>query len=127
MFFTFDDFSSGRNRIDWQSIINQGFALGSQAMQSFGGAHTGTQFAQGNNGIFAIQASNQTPAGNYRGDEQGLTYEQRLALEKYRKSGLGADDAFAKLTEFISAHPMTVAGIALGAYLLFKEPPKSRR
>lgn len=126
MFFTFDDFSAGsNNRIDWNSIINQGFALGSQALNSFGGAHTGTQFAQGPQGIFNIAQSG-VPQQGY-GGYGGMTPEQQAWLvSQQNRGGLGFDDAAGSIMSFITRNPLLVGAGVLGVYLLFREPPKRR-
>jgi len=125
MFFTFDDFSSGRNRIDWQSVFNQGVALGSQAIGAWGKRPT-TQIAQGNNGIFAIQASNPSGYG-YGYEGNAMAYQQQAALlAAQQRGGVGFDDAATSITSFISRNPLLVGGVVLGAYLLFREPPRRR-
>lgn len=126
MFFNFDDFNGGGgNRIDWQSVINQGFALGSQALNSFGGAHTGTQFAQGPQGIFNIAQSG-VPSQGYGYAYDGGMAQQQALLAAQQRGGLGLDDAAGSFMNYITRNPLLVGGVVLGAYLLFREPPKRR-
>ncbi len=135
MFFNFDDLSASRRLylgdgglggtgINWQDFVNQSFALGSQALNSFGGAHTGTQFAQGPQGIFNIANSgvpSQVGGGGYDG---GMPPAQQQAAQQ--RGGLGLDDAAGSFMGYIMRNPLLVGGIVLGAYLLFREPPKRR-
>lgn len=117
--------------IDWNAVINQGFAVGSQAINAFSGAHGGAQvgYNSGSGGIFAIQA---TPRNNFDDTTRyqtanpyaGLNAQQIASLQS--RGGLGLDDAAGSITGFVQRNPLLVGAAALGAFLLFKEPPRRR-
>ncbi|MBX3299764.1 MAG: hypothetical protein KF736_09915 [Acidobacteria bacterium] len=113
--------------IDWNSVINQGFGFGSQLIASLGKRPT-QQFAysQGSGGIFALgtPVSGYDSGGGYQPSQ--LTAAQYAQLQQSTRGGV-AEDAFSSITSFISRNPVLVAGGALGVYLLFREPPRSRR
>lgn len=111
--------------IDWNAIISRGFDLGSQAMQSFGGRTVGTQTYGSSGQVFAINS--QPQSGGYASGFDGSAYAQQIAaLQAQRSGGLGFDDAAGSVVSFISRNPLLVGGVVLGAYLLFREPPKRR-
>lgn len=124
-----NDTSSGSNRIDWNAIINQGFAIGSQAINAYSGRTTGTQigYNASNRSIFAIQ---QTPNYDDRFPGVGFANAALNPAVQYGAGGPGAvglDDAATSITTYIARNPLLVGGIALGAFLLFREPPSRRR
>lgn len=114
--------------IDWQSVINQGFAVGSQAIAAFG-KKPSTQVAAGPGGVFSINPANptysQVPPGYYDIAAQQQT-AALLAAQQQNRNGLGADDAIGSVLQFVQRNPLFVGAIALGLFLLFKEPPKRR-
>lgn len=112
--------------LDWQDIINQAFAVGSQAISAFSGQHGGVQVGinpQG--GIFAITPSNQTL---YSSPYGGLTAQQIAALNEQRQFAGGgvAEDALGSLSSFVSQHPLMVFGAIAALFLLYREPPRRR-
>jgi hypothetical protein len=114
--------------IDWNSIINQGFAIGSQAIGAFGKRPT-TQVAAGQGGIFAINAPNATysngvPPGYYQLAAQQQT--AALLAAQQNRNRLGVDDAIGSILSYIERNPLFVGAIVLGLFLLFKEPPRRR-
>lgn len=113
--------------IDWQSIINQGFAIGSQAIGAWGKRPT-TQVASGQGGIFSINPANpsygEVPPGYYQLASQQQT--AALLAAQQARGGLGADDAIGSALGFVQRNPLFVGAIVLGLYLLFKEPPRRR-
>lgn len=121
----FEDSISNPNRIDWNSIIQQGFAVGSQAINAWSGQNGGVQVgynpAQG--GVFAIQ-SNQPNQPVYQNPYANMTPEQVIALQR-RQSGL-AEDAAGGIMGFIEKYPIPIAGGVLALFLLMKEPPRRR-
>jgi len=112
--------------IDWNSVINQGFAIGSQAIGAFGKRPT-TQVAAGPGGIFAINPANpaysEVPQGYYQ-----LAAQQQTAalLAQQNSNRVGADDAISSIVSYVERNPLFVGAIALGLFLLFKEPPRRR-
>ena len=113
--------------IDWNAIINQGFAVGSQAINAFSGAHGGTQvgYNAGQGGIFAIQTNPRNAFDDTtRYQTAGLNAQQLAALQN--RGGLGFDDAAGSVTGFVQRNPLLVGAVALGAFLLFKDPPRRR-
>lgn len=121
-----EDPISNPNRIDWNSIIQQGFAVGSQAINAWSGQNGGVQVgynpAQG--GVFAIQ-SNQPNQPVYQDPRVNMTPQQ---LQAYNNSiGGGVGSGIDGALNWVTQNPLLVGGVALGAYLLFKDPPRSRR
>ena len=125
----FEDSISNPNRIDWNAIIQQGFAVGSQAINAWSGQNGGVQvgYNPSSGGVFAIhpQALQQTTNAGYVDPMAGWTPEQRVAYQKSVGGGVGSgiDGAL----KWAGENPFIVGGVALGAYLLFKDPPRSRR
>lgn len=133
MFFSNFNFQSdgtfGDESINWNNVINQGFALASQAFNSFGGAHTGTQFGvNSSGGIFAL-----TPARtNYDdGYQYSLSAQQQAALLAANRTGVsgvggtvgsGVDGIF----NWLLSNPLITFGGIAALYLLFREPPRRR-
>lgn len=110
--------------IDWNNIINRGFDIGSQALQSFGGRTVGTQTYGSSGQVFAINS--QPQSGGYNGFDGAAYAQQIAALQAQRSGGLGFDDAAGSVVGFVSRNPLLVGAVVLGAYLLFREPPKRR-
>ena len=113
--------------IDWQSIINQGFAVGSQAITAFSGAHGGTQIGYNTSqgGIFAIQATRPVydEATMYANPYAGMNAQQIAALQN--RGGV-AEDALTSTANFVSQHPIMVFGAIAALFLLYREPPRRR-
>lgn len=113
---TFGLISEGGSGIDWNNIINRGFDLGSQFMQSYGGATVGTQTYGSGGQVFAV--TNQQPTQQYQpyvptgGQVQGGSVGNTV--------GSGLDG--------ILSFVMTPIGLIVvgGAILLFMKPPARR-
>lgn len=126
-FNTFEDYSTNPNPINWNAIIQQAFAVGSHAISAFSGQNTGTQvgYNTGQGGVFAIQPN--TQAGGYAAANPyaNMTPQQIQAYQNSVGGGVGSgiDGAL----NWVTQNPLLVGGIALGAFLLFKDPPRSRR
>lgn len=110
---------SGGTRIDWNAIINRGFDLGSQFMQSYGGRTVGTQTYGSGGQVFAVQAKPAyddsyqytMPANaNMQGGGVGSTV------------GGGVDGIF----NWLMSNPLITFGGIAALYLLFREPPRRR-
>lgn len=117
--------SMPRNPIDWNGVINQGFALASQAFNSFGGQTVGTQFATNRTqgGIFALQPTANQGGGGY---QPTYTPEQLAAMQGGGVGGTiggGVDGIF----NWLMSNPLITFGGIAAIYLLMKEPPRSRR
>lgn len=125
--FGFEDFGNpnGGHGIDWQSIINAGFSIGSQAIGAWG--HNPTQ--QINVGGFPVgqgyspQAILQAQAANTAAQNAALYAQQHGGAGA---GGVGLDDAATSITSFITRNPLLVAGGVLGLFLLMREPPRRR-
>lgn len=126
-FDTFEDPISNPNPINWNAIIQQAFAVGSHAISAFSGQNTGTQvgYNTGQGGVFAIQPNVQTSGYTQTNPYANMTPQQIQAYQNSVGGGVGSgiDGALSWVTQ----NPLLVGGIALGAYLLFKDPPRSRR
>ena len=111
--------------IDWNSIINQGFGIGSQLIGAFGKRPT-TQIAYGaDRGIFAIQGPAGSDAGGYPVNPYaGMSPQQMAAYQASLGGGVGS--GIDGVINWIGRNPMIVLGGAIGAYLLFKDPPGRR-
>lgn len=125
-FDTFEDPVSNPS-INWNAIMQQAFALGSHAISAFSGQNTGTQigYNSGQGGVFAIQpnltASNYAQTNPYA----NMTPDQVRAYNNSVGGGIGSgiDGAL----NWVTQNPLFVGCIAFGAFLLFKDPPRSRR
>ena len=118
------DFSGGSSGggINWNNVLNQGFALASQAFNSFGGKTVGTQFASNPSagGVFALQSQ---PAYDD-------TYQYTPAAGQIQTTaggvggtvGSGVDGIF----NWLMSNPLITFGGIAGLYLLFREPPRRR-
>lgn len=129
MFNRFDIGNDGTmgNPLDWNGIINQGFALASQAFNSFGGQTVGTQFATNgtHGGIFALQPqANQGGGGSQTNPYAGMSPEQIAAYWSKNRPG-GLDSGLDAAIKWIGNNPLIIVGVGVGAYLLMKEPPRS--
>lgn len=126
-FNTFEDRVSNPSRIDWNAILNQAFAVGSHAISAFSGQNTGTQvgYNAGQGGVFAIQPQTQNAGGYAQNPYANMTPQQIQAYQNSVGGGVGSgiDGAL----NWVTQNPLLVGGIALGAFLLFKDPPRSRR
>lgn len=125
----FEDRVSNPSRIDWNAVINQSFAVGSQAINAYSGQHGGVQvgYNPSQGGVFAIQpsAAGYSDSGYGTNPYANMTPAQVAAYNNSLGGGVGSgiDGAL----NWVTQNPLLVGGIALGAYLLFKEPPRSRR
>ena len=122
--------------IDWNAIINQGFAIGSQVIGAVGKRPT-TQIGYNANtdSIFAIGGAGGTIASGYPVNYATNPYASNpYAANPYGNPSLGVgtsvgsslgsglDGAF----NWAAQNPLLVAGGALALFLLFKEPPRRR-
>ena len=103
--------------IDWNSIINRGFDLGSQFMQSYGGRTVGTQTYSTGGQIFAVQAK-----PSY---DDSYQYTVPTGGVQTAQGGI-AEDAAGSLMGFVGRNPIPIALGVLGVYLLMKDPPRRR-
>lgn len=118
--------SNSSNGIDWNSIINQSFAIGSQAIAGWGRNPT-TQIAHNQSqGVFAIQSN---PNQSY----QQQTYNPYANMtpaeyEQYKKNTLGGGlgSGLDQTIKWATENPMIVFAAIAGVYLLMREPPKRR-
>jgi hypothetical protein len=111
--------------IDWQSIINQGFAVGSQAINAFGGAHTGTQVGvNSSGGIFAIQQTTHPTFDEATLYSQGVNPVGGTPVV-VPQQGV-AEDALGSISALVSQHPIMVFGGIAALFLLYREPPRRR-
>lgn len=118
-----DDATLGK--IDWNAIINQGFGLGSQAISAFSGRNSGTQIGYNSSqGVFAINPGGS--GGGYRGYDEMATYAPGGGRMPVAAGGVGLDDAAGSVMGFVERNPLLVGAVAVGAYLLFREPPRRR-
>lgn len=107
--------------IDWNNVINQGFALASQGFNAFGGQNTGTQFAQGSGGIFAL-TSRPSYDDSYRYTPTTQQYAVANSAGVGGTVGSGVDGIF----NWLMSNPLITFGGIAGLYLLFREPPRRR-
>lgn len=110
--------------IDFNSIINQGFGIGSQLIASLGKRPTQQIGYSPGTGLFAIG----TPATGYDSASYQtgqLTAAQYAQLQGAQRGGV-AEDAVSSITSFVSRNPLLVGAALLGTYLLFREPPRRR-
>ena len=123
-FDTFEDPVSNPS-INWNAIIQQAFALGSHAISAFSGQNTGTQIGYNPNqgGVFAIQPN--IAAGGNVGNQPIYQTPEQLAYQR-KQAGL-LEDAGGGIMAFIEKYPIPIAGGVLALFLLFKDPPRSRR
>lgn len=120
--------SNNNYRIDWNAIINQGFAVGSQAINAFGGRTVGTQigYNPSQGGVFAIQPS-VTQGGHteYPNPYAGMTPAQ---IANYQRSlGGGVGSGIDGALQWATDNPAVVFGAIAALYLLFKDPPNKGR
>src|SRR3954471_4005786 len=102
--------SAGFGDIDWNSIIQQAFATGSQAISAYSGAHGGIQVGYNpqQGGVFSIQqtqpnlsAENALYGG---GVPAGAMTAQQIAALNASRGGV-AEDAVGSIASFVSQHP----------------------
>ncbi len=123
----FDDFNGGGG-IDWQSIINQGFGIGSQIIGAWGHNPTqqigpgGMPIGQGYSPAAQLQAQAQL--------QQAIAQQNaQLYGNQYGGQGVGTSvgSGLDGAINWAVNNPIPVfLGIA-GLFLLFREPPRSRR
>lgn len=111
-------FDWGKTSLKLSDIFNGGLGIGSQLISAYGKNPSSQVGYSNSRGIFEITPSNQlAPGGGYNLN----------AANPYTPPPRGvAEDLFGSITDFISKNPLPVAGLAFGAYLLMKEPPKRR-
>ena len=124
--------SEGGSHIDWNSILNQAFGLGSQAIGAWG--HNPTQQVgygiQGYGQGYSPAAVNQSQA-----QIQQAIARQQAAARYAAGGGAGGAGGIGStvgggldgIISWATANPLPVfLGIA-GIFLLFREPPRGRR
>lgn len=126
--YNFDDFTlnTGGSRIDWQSVINQGFGITSQILASRGKYPTqqigagGTPIGGGYSPAAQLQAQAQV--------QQAIAQQSANQAVGLRggNGGVGLDDAATSITSFVQRNPLLVGGGVLALYLLMREPPRRR-
>ena len=110
----------------WQTVLNQSVGLTSQIIGAYG--HNPTQ---------QIYPGYGPIGGGYNPTSQNQSIAQILAASQAQQyalqhggtsgSGVGLDDAATSITSFITRNPLLVAGGVAALFLLFREPPRSRR
>lgn len=106
--------------IDWNSIINRGFDLGSQFMQSYGGRTVGTQTYGSGGQVFAVQSKpSYDDSYQYTVPTGGM---QSVGGGVGGTVGSGVDGIF----NWLMSNPLITFGGIAALYLLFKEPPRRR-
>lgn len=127
---SFDDFAGSNTGIDWNGIINRGFGLASQIFAR-GGNYQTQQIGVDGRPIGQGYSPAATLAAQAQAQQAFLQQQQMMANlqnAQYRSGGQNSLDGIAgSLVNTISNNPLIFGGLALGAYLLFREPPKSRR
>ncbi|MDI1241213.1 MAG: hypothetical protein PSX80_04755, partial [bacterium] len=115
----FTPVESGGSSVNWNNVINQGFALASQAFNSFGGQTVGTQFASNPSagGVFALQAK---PAYDDSYRYTPTTAQVQTTGGVGGTVGSGVDGIF----NWLMSNPLITFGGIAGLYLLFREPPR---
>lgn len=120
-----DDLTMGA--IDWQRIIDQAFATGSQAINAYSGRTGGVQVGYNpqQGGIFAIQQTSPVY------DEAAIYARGGVApygVNPYTQGPQGgaAEDALGSVANFVSQHPIWVFGGLAALYLLYRQPPHRR-
>lgn len=126
----FDDFSNSSNTgIDWNGIINRGFGLASQIFAR-GGRYQTQQTGPDGNPIGQGYSPAATLSAQAQAQQAWLQQQQLLQANSQYNRGGGAnslDGIASSLVNTISNNPLIFAALGVGAYLLFREPPKSRR
>lgn len=111
--------------INWNSIINQAFAVGSHAISAFSGQNSGTQVGYSpSTGVFAIQSNALVPVNTPAVDPYAGWTREQITADMKRKGLL--EDAGSGIVAFIEKYPIPIAGGVLALFLLMKEPPKRR-
>lgn len=119
-----NNISTGQNSLNWNNIINQGFAIGSQLIGAFGRNPTQQIGYNQSQGIFAI------------GQPTQVSYQQNnpyanmspTQIQAYQQAsigggvGSGIDSTIAWATK----NPLLVFGGIAAVFLLFREPPRRR-
>lgn len=120
--------NNGPGSIDWNAVINQGFAIGSHAIAAYSGANSGTQigYNAGQGGVFAIQQTQPGGMQPYGMAQYPTLTGQNIAGGAGTAVGAGVGSGIDAALSWASQNPVIVAGGALGLYLLFKEPPRQR-
>lgn len=108
------------SKIDWNSIINRGFDLGSQFMQSYGGRTVGTQTYGSGGQVFAVQAK---PAYD---DSYQYTMPANTNMQGGGGVGSTVGGGVDGIFNWLMANPLITFGGIAGLYLLFREPPRRR-
>jgi hypothetical protein len=104
--------------IDWNSIINRSFDLGSQFMQSYGGRTVGTQTYGSGGQIFAVQTK----------PSYDDSYQYAVPTNVQQSAGVGGTvgGGVDGIFNWLMANPVITFGGIAALYLLFKEPPRRR-
>jgi hypothetical protein len=112
------NFGGTMGDIDWNAIINRGFDLGSQFMQSYGGRTVGTQTYGSGGQIFAVQAK----------PTYDDSYQYTVPTSVQQPGGVGGTvgSGVDGIFNWLMANPVITFGGIAALYLLFKEPPRRR-
>ena len=104
--------------IDWNAIINRGFDLGSQFMQSYGGKTVGTQTYGSGGQIFAVQSK----------PSYDDSYQYTVPTNVQQPGGVGGTvgSGVDGIFNWLMSNPLITFGGIAALYLLFREPPRRR-
>lgn len=119
----FEDFPASsafpQTSLNLNTIFNTSAAVFSQWLASRGRYPTAQVGTPGVNPLLT-----NSPYGTQYGQpNQNLVGAERPPVNP---NALGADDALSTIGGYITRNPIPVAAVVLGAFLLFREPPKRR-
>lgn len=120
--------SLNSNPLNWNNIINQGFAIGSQLIGAFGKNPTQQVAYNTSQGIFAIgNTQGQPQYAQVQNPYAGLTTQQIAALQS-GQSGIGSSvgSGIDGIFNWLMSNPLITFGGIAGLYLLMREPPRRR-
>jgi hypothetical protein len=119
--------TTGGSSINWNQMWSNIFGVGSQAIAAWG--QNPTQQV-GNAGITGI-GQGYSPAAVSQGYAAIAAAQNQQGLQGgVRPNTVGGanslDGIFNSITSTVSANPMIFLGLGVGAYLLFRDPPRRR-
>lgn len=123
--------SGGWGGDDWRHLIDRGFNAASQIFSAWGRRAT-QQTGPGGipiGGGYTPEAYNRSMAEIRAAEAAALAAARNNANDASRNpAGRNSlDNIFGNLTQTIQDNPMIFAAGAVGLYLLFRDPPRSRR